>query len=520
MPDVVQTQSPHIRSADVAEVRHPSLSVSDRAQISLYLNNDREIDSYLQRRGFEVVYDDKGDRAIRSRGESGWKRLDPKWTSLSDLPADVADASRLAFDTIAIAGIPSLIKLFGVGGVSATAGVSLPVAMGAGGAAAASADGMRQLVGMATGVRTDVDWESIAFAGIAGTLFPGAVSAGKAGLAALAKTDAGKVLVPLLEDYCLRAAASMQTFAAELVNGMNAAAKRAGQTVSEFVRTDEGVQFLMKGARGIQDRLESFQSGLITTLQNEQPLAAHVGAAPTRSAVQSIGAPLMSEATREGGGIARPSGLVRSVASYIEDAFNRLGRQQTRNKGSELLERNAAQALKGEAIIPNSVLDRIGFDVVMLPETAKKVGFPPTMSVAEIRSTVLSNGQNDIRTLESLYGQYESIAKGGDSRFAQALVPLRATIERYGIALTKLGRASWSTDDLTNILGIDPRYIADGNLYGVQVKTSVAAADRFIREGTGLGRNIPVIVGDASRGNFDDILRALRSGGQWIEGRH
>lgn len=141
----------------------------DRLAIKNLINENTDLQqNYLKRKGYETRV--VGDRVeVRRPGQSRFQVIDPEgfdvW-DVTDVANDAVEAIAGAFATGA--------KALGALGAPVTGGASLLAGSALGGAATAGVEGLRQGIGIATGLREDIDPGQIAQAGAAGAIVPGA----------------------------------------------------------------------------------------------------------------------------------------------------------------------------------------------------------------------------------------------------------------------------------------------------------------------------------------------------------
>ena len=163
-------------------IQEQGVGVLDRFAIKNLINENTDLQqAYLQKKGFETRI--VGDNVeVRKPGDTRFSVIDPEgldvW-DVTDLVGDVAEGIAGAFATGT--------KALGALGAPVTLGGSLVAGSALGGAATGGLETVRQGIGIATGLRNELDVGEIAKSTAAGAIIPGA---GK--LIGKAFTGAGK----------------------------------------------------------------------------------------------------------------------------------------------------------------------------------------------------------------------------------------------------------------------------------------------------------------------------------------
>lgn len=231
--DRTKTQS--VKAADVTEKCHPELGALDRMNASLFAHNEAELAEFLEQQGFKSAKDENGRLAIWRNGETTKFRFDPEGVSLADLPADIADVSRIALE--ATAGALTLpLWTAAIATAIPSGGSSLLAASALSAGVTFTTDIAIQLTGIANGYRDDLDYHQLALGTTLGAVLPGVGAGASRALATLAKTPAGTAALHAIEAKATEVAKVLQKELAPLV-----------QQLKEFkgkLTSDEGIALL------------------------------------------------------------------------------------------------------------------------------------------------------------------------------------------------------------------------------------------------------------------------------------
>ena len=385
MDPVHSPQVANLRSQDVLNERHPSITASYRRDLALFQTNEQEIINTLRRDGFQVGLDEKRNIAVRWPGENQWRRVDPSGFKFSDIGADIADMSRFAFDGAFGIVIPTAIKGAGILGAPGTMGASLPASMVVSGAITAGSDAALQLAGVALGRRTEVNWESVAWAGAVGALFPGV----QKGAAWLAETPAGRALIEPLKQQIPKMVAALKAAGQQLLHEVQEQATAAGKSLKDFLSTSRAAEFMTEASERIGNRLAALSNDLAAGFRAKGlvPAEAMAGGghrAPIRQEASSIvGAPMMRSSTladsaksiggQEGESLAKwisehEGGLARGSKAYID----------LRKKVIELAEHSTGEAKKNAETFLKQIDDEYALWTPYRVQARNQAGKPLT----------------------------------------------------------------------------------------------------------------------------------------------
>lgn len=148
-----------------------------------------------------------------------------------------------------------------------------------------------------------------------------------------------------------------------------------------------------------------------------------------------------------------------------------------------------AKKLGGEAV-PYGPIDLMGIDVVIPPETGKALG---------VKKIPLDEAQK--HAAWAFRALAFSVAKTGNTNLSSELL-YRARALEGAVSPTRFAE----------LVGINPSAIADGNLYGLQIKSSASEAQKAVEGGL---RNVIADTPSARRAEQlgkDDLIAAIRRG--------
>jgi len=203
-----------IRSAEVNEEKHPTVTYNLRAAAALFGTNESLLVDFLKRQGYKVAKDEQGELAIKVGTEKSWYRFDPKVFRLNDVMNDVvADNFRL------VAELPGALLAGAVTGAMTAATTAAAAASGGAALAATPAVVMKsmltssfltgandmviQVAGVGCKYVGEYDSSQLAMSFIFGGLcggIPYAKGIGQMVLSKLEGTVAGKMLKSLITD--------------------------------------------------------------------------------------------------------------------------------------------------------------------------------------------------------------------------------------------------------------------------------------------------------------------------------
>jgi hypothetical protein len=160
--DVTSEYTKKSPKQEILNETHPSISWLDRAIVKNLSTSPQSALAYLQKEypAMEFSFDEwsPGDIITRAKGDSVYRRLDPKGF-------DIADLSDIGSDVLGAAGNIGATALGGVSG-------NLPGAIAAGGASSAAIEAARQGLGSLAGIPNNIDATDIGILGATGAVSP------------------------------------------------------------------------------------------------------------------------------------------------------------------------------------------------------------------------------------------------------------------------------------------------------------------------------------------------------------